>query len=103
MSSTACCASSSARPAWSRLASKSRSLREEQRAVLHLSSSLEELAGQIEVALRLVESSTYPAGAVHIVYETAGTPTYGYVDDFIGPSRETEARTGPLSVRYWRI
>lgn len=33
--------------------------------------------GTVPTALRLAGSSTYPSGAVHLAYETAGTPTYG--------------------------
>ena len=28
-------------------------------------------------ALRLVESATFPKGAVHLTYERAGQPTFG--------------------------
>lgn len=33
--------------------------------------------GTVPTALRLTESVTYPSGTVHLVYETAGVPTYG--------------------------
>jgi dihydrofolate reductase len=33
--------------------------------------------GTVPTALRLTESVTYPSGTLHLVYETAGTPTYG--------------------------
>ena len=33
--------------------------------------------GTVPAALRLLESVTYPGGGLHLVYETAGTPTYG--------------------------
>jgi len=33
--------------------------------------------GTVPAALRLVESVTYPNGSLHLVYETAGVPTYG--------------------------
>ena len=33
--------------------------------------------GTVPAALRLAESVTYPNGTVHVVYETAGVPTYG--------------------------
>ena len=33
--------------------------------------------GTVPAALQLVESVTYPNGTVHVVYETAGVPTYG--------------------------
>jgi dihydrofolate reductase len=33
--------------------------------------------GTVPEALRLTSSETYPGGAVHLVYESAGTPTYG--------------------------
>jgi hypothetical protein len=33
--------------------------------------------GTVPTALRLTESVTYPSGALHLVYETAGVPTYG--------------------------
>ena len=33
--------------------------------------------GTVPAALHLVESATYPTGAVHVVYEVAGVPTYG--------------------------
>lgn len=33
--------------------------------------------GTVPTALRLTESVTYPSGAVHLAYETAGVPTYG--------------------------
>jgi dihydrofolate reductase len=33
--------------------------------------------GTIPTALHLTESVTYPSGTVHLVYETAGVPTYG--------------------------
>ena len=33
--------------------------------------------GAVPAALRLTESVTYPRGTVHLVYETAGQPTYG--------------------------
>lgn len=29
------------------------------------------------MALNLTESVTYPRGALHLAYETAGVPTYG--------------------------
>jgi dihydrofolate reductase len=32
-------------------------------------------------ALRLNESVTYPSGALHLTYETAGAPTYGNIAD----------------------
>lgn len=33
--------------------------------------------GTVPTALRLTESVTYPSGTLHLVYETAGVPTYG--------------------------
>jgi len=33
--------------------------------------------GTVPTALRLVESVTYPNGALQLTYDTAGTPTYG--------------------------
>jgi hypothetical protein len=27
--------------------------------------------------LRLTDSTTYPSGTIHVVYERAGVPTYG--------------------------
>lgn len=33
--------------------------------------------GTVPTALRLTESVTYPNGTLHLVYETAGAPTYG--------------------------
>lgn len=33
--------------------------------------------GTVPTALRLVESVAFPVGVVHLVYETAGEPTYG--------------------------
>jgi dihydrofolate reductase len=33
--------------------------------------------GTVPTALRLTESVTYPSGALHLAYETAGEPTYG--------------------------
>jgi len=33
--------------------------------------------GTVPTALRLTESGTYPNGTLHLVYETAGLPTYG--------------------------
>lgn len=33
--------------------------------------------GTVPTALRLAESTTYPSGTVHLVYEPAGEPTYG--------------------------
>lgn len=33
--------------------------------------------GAVPTALRLTESVTYPSGALHLSYETAGVPTYG--------------------------
>jgi dihydrofolate reductase len=33
--------------------------------------------GTVPTAMRLIESVTYPNGSVHLVYETAGVPTYG--------------------------
>lgn len=33
--------------------------------------------GTVPTALRLTESVTYPSGAIHLAYETAGSPTYG--------------------------
>jgi dihydrofolate reductase len=33
--------------------------------------------GTVPTALRLTESVTYPSGGIHLVYETAGVPTYG--------------------------
>ena len=35
--------------------------------------------GTVPTALRLTESVTYPKGTLQLVYETAGTPTYGTV------------------------
>jgi dihydrofolate reductase len=35
--------------------------------------------GTVPAALRLIESVTYPNGAVQLSYETAGAPTYGTV------------------------
>jgi len=37
--------------------------------------------GAAPTALRLTDSTTYPSGTVHLTYETAGTPTYGNVDE----------------------
>ena len=36
--------------------------------------------GTVPAALRLTESVTYPGGARHLSYETAGVPTYGSFD-----------------------
>jgi dihydrofolate reductase len=33
--------------------------------------------GTVPTALQLTASETYPSGAVHVTYETAGVPTYG--------------------------
>jgi len=33
--------------------------------------------GTVPTALRLTDSVTYPSGTLHLVYETAGEPTYG--------------------------
>ena len=33
--------------------------------------------GTVATALRLVESATFPKGAVHLIYERAGKPTFG--------------------------
>jgi len=33
--------------------------------------------GTVPANLRVVESMTYPTGAVHVVYEMAGVPAYG--------------------------
>ena len=33
--------------------------------------------GTVPAALRLVESATFPNGAVHLIYERAGKPTFG--------------------------
>src|SRR6266498_3827461 len=33
--------------------------------------------GTVPTALRLVESATFPKGAVHLTYERAGKPTFG--------------------------
>jgi dihydrofolate reductase len=33
--------------------------------------------GTVPTALRLVESGTFPKGAVHLIYERAGKPTFG--------------------------
>ena len=33
--------------------------------------------GTVPTAVRLVDSATYPSGTLHLVYETAGVPTYG--------------------------
>jgi dihydrofolate reductase len=35
--------------------------------------------GTVPTALSLTESVTYPKGTIHLVYETAGAPTYGTV------------------------
>ena len=35
--------------------------------------------GTVPTALRLIESVTYPSGALQLTYETAGTPTYGTI------------------------
>jgi len=35
--------------------------------------------GTVPTALRLVESGTFPNGAVHLIYERAGTPTFGTI------------------------
>ena len=35
--------------------------------------------GTVPTALRLIESDTYASGILQLVYETAGTPTYGTV------------------------
>lgn len=43
--------------------------------------------GTVPAALRVVESATYPNGAVHLTYETAGLPTVG---DFAAGSDEVE-------------
>ncbi len=34
-------------------------------------------AGTVPTALRLIDSVTHPSGTLHLVYETAGVPTYG--------------------------
>jgi dihydrofolate reductase len=36
--------------------------------------------GTVPAALRLTESVTYPKGALHLIYETAGVPTYARID-----------------------
>ena len=33
--------------------------------------------GTVPTALRLVESATFSKGAVHLIYERAGKPTFG--------------------------
>jgi hypothetical protein len=33
--------------------------------------------GTVPTALRLVESATFPKGAVQLIYERAGKPTFG--------------------------
>jgi dihydrofolate reductase len=33
--------------------------------------------GTVPTALRLVESATFPKGAVHLIYERVGKPTFG--------------------------
>ncbi len=33
--------------------------------------------GTVPTALRLIDSVSYPSGAIHVAYETAGAPTYG--------------------------
>jgi hypothetical protein len=35
--------------------------------------------GTVPTALRLTEAVTYPSGALHLTYETAGVPTYGTI------------------------
>ena len=35
--------------------------------------------GTVPTALRLIDSATFPNGAVHVTYDTAGVPTYGTV------------------------
>ena len=37
--------------------------------------------GTVPTALRLTESVTYPAGTLQLVYETAGVPTYGTIEE----------------------
>jgi dihydrofolate reductase len=37
--------------------------------------------GTVPTALRLTQSVTYPRGAVHLTYETAGVPTYGSIGE----------------------
>jgi dihydrofolate reductase len=37
--------------------------------------------GAAPTTLRLTDATTYPSGTVHLTYETAGTPTYGNVDE----------------------
>ncbi len=34
-------------------------------------------SGTVPTALCLTESVTYPSGTLHLIYETAGVPTYG--------------------------
>ena len=36
--------------------------------------------GTVPTALRLTDSTTYPSGALHVGYDTAGVPTYGRLD-----------------------
>lgn len=35
--------------------------------------------GTVPTALRLIESVTYPGGALHLTYDVAGAPTYGTI------------------------
>jgi dihydrofolate reductase len=37
--------------------------------------------GTVPTVLRLSESAVYPSGTLHLVYETAGVPTYGNMAD----------------------
>jgi dihydrofolate reductase len=37
--------------------------------------------GTVPTVLRLSESAVYPSGTLHLVYETAGAPTYGNMAD----------------------
>ncbi len=63
--------------------------------------------GTVPAALRLTDSTIFPNGSVNLVYELAGTPTYGNLavgtDEWVSPSHEARASAPGVDVTVQEV
>lgn len=63
--------------------------------------------GTVPAALRLTDSTIFPNGSVNLVYELAGTPTYGNLavgtDEWVSPSREARVSAPGVDVTVQEV